>query len=120
MERFGYEGDGERERMMEDEGMAVKRLLKRFQKHNGLKVSGEQDEETMQLIRTARCGNKDEVLKVDGGPIDNLHVLDHSKRYSAIGKAILFSSDLQNVLLFQKGWCNFVVEITKINGARPT
>ena len=54
MERFGYEGEGEMERMMEDETMAAERLLKRFQKHNGLKVSGEQDEETMKLIRTAR------------------------------------------------------------------
>ena len=86
MERFGYEGEGEMERMMEDETMAVERLLKRFQKHNGLKVSGEQDEETMKLIRTARCGNKDDVSEVYGGPIDNLHASDRSKRYTTSSK----------------------------------
>ena len=87
MERFGYEGEGEMERMMEDEGVAVKRLLKRFQKHNGLKVSGEQDEETMKLIRTTRCGNKDEVSEShEGTPIDNLEASDLSKRYATSSK----------------------------------
>ena len=88
MERFGYEGEGERERMMEEEGVAVKRLLKRFQKHNGLKVSGEQDEETMKLIRTTRCGNKDDVSEVYGGPMDNLHAPDRSKRYTTWSKPL--------------------------------
>ena len=86
MERFGYEDEGELERTLEDETVAVERLLKRFQKHNGLTVSGEKDEETMKLLNTKRCGNKDDISETELDPIANLRSSDRSKRYETFGR----------------------------------
>ena len=102
MKRFGYEVEGQMERMLEDETMAVERLLKRFQKHNGLKVSGEQDEETVNLIKMKRCGNKNEISESDEGPTDNLHTSNRRKRYAHSGNFCHFMAYINVIANFLK------------------
>ena len=99
MKKYGYIKDGEMDEMMaEDEEKAMKMVMMRFQHSAGLEMTGEQDEETMNLMKMKRCGNFDDETGMYMMPMDNLETMSRKKRFSVRGKNLEFSCFLQRIL----------------------
>ena len=84
MKKYGYVKDGEMDEMMaEDEEKATKMVMMRFQHSAGPNMTGEQDEETMNLMKMKRCGNFDDEMSLL--PFDNMNATSRKKRFATRG-----------------------------------